>query len=156
MLLSMTGGLAACGNAVRGTQAGRLGITVDTAGRPVAIVLTCATATPEFDLYEGRTPSMSDDEPNVHRGTWTARAAFAGVQEVSLLTASAGWTRDGRPDLLESRRLFVLTGGIAEDNDAYLSQVSFRASDLNALSPDQVRTEDKVESRAEFGGYQCR
>jgi hypothetical protein len=155
LVLAMSG----CGNLITVHDAGQLGITVDDAGRPVIAVMSCAPATPVIDLSQGRTESDPDSRPNVHRGTWRATARFSGVERIALTAASDSgptWTAAGRPGTLEPGRLFVVTGGTAEDKDASLVGVSFRVDDLSRLSPDQIQVDGHVESLASFGAYRCR
>jgi hypothetical protein len=48
------------------------------------------------------------------------------------------------PTALEPNRLFILTGGTADDEKTYLRQASFRVGDLAQLSPDRIEIEGKA------------
>jgi hypothetical protein len=149
-------GLAACGNAITIHDAGQVGITVDHAGRPVIMVMTCAKSTPVIDMAEGRKESDPDSKPNVERGHWRARQAFSGVRNIALKKPEEGWLTTRDPGSLESDRLFIVGGGTVEDKNASLTPVDFRTPDLTRLSPDQVLVNGKVEPISAFGDYRCR
>jgi hypothetical protein len=151
----LVAGLSACGNWISVTDAGRVGITVDPARRPVIVVMTCGESTPVIGMAEGRNESDPDTEPNVERGQWRARQAFAGVQTFPLADPGANWVTVRRPEALETDTLFVVEGGTVEDEHASLGGVSFRIADLARLSPGQVQVEGKVEPLGTFGTYQC-
>ncbi len=143
-----------CGNAAVVHDAGQLGITVDAAGRPVIAVMSCAKATVWVNLSEGRQESQPGDQPNVQRASWRSRSSFAGVRTLAL-TGDGNWSSTGKAGSLQPDQLLVLGGGTAEDDDASLTPVSFRVSDLTGMSPDQVRIEGKTESLAGFGTHRC-
>jgi hypothetical protein len=149
-------GLSACGNWISVNDAGRVGITVDPAGHPVIAVMTCAESTPVIGMAEGRKESDPDTEPNVERGRWRARRAFAGVEMIPLAGPGENWETVRSPGALEVDRTFVVDGGTVEDEHASLGGVSFRIADLARLSPDRVQVEGKVESLGTFGAYRCR
>lgn len=148
-------GVSACGNLITVHDAGRVGITVDSAGHPVIAVMTCAKATPVIEMAEGRKPSDPDTKTNVQRGTWQARQEFAGVEMIALDKPGEIWTMKRNPGTLEADRLFVVDGGTTEDDNASLAGVSFRIPDLAQLTPNQVQVDGKVESISTFGSYRC-
>lgn len=149
-------GLSACGNWISVNDAGLVGITVDPAGHPVIAVMTCAESTPLIGMAEGRNESDPDTEPNVERGRWRARRAFAGVATIPLAGPGENWVTVRRPGALELDRTFVVDGGTVEDEHASLGGVSFRVADLARLSPGQIKVDAKIESLSTFGAYQCR
>jgi hypothetical protein len=149
-------GLSGCGNWLTVTDAGQLGITVDSAGAPVVAVVTCAEATPVIGMFEGRKKSDPDSKTNVQRGRWVARRAVLGVSTLALAAPGEIWRTTSSPGPLEPGRLFIVDGGTVEDDHAYLGGVSFRARDLATLSPDKVAVNGKIKSLTEFGSYQCR
>jgi hypothetical protein len=151
----LVAGLPACGNLISVTDAGRVGITVDAAGNPVIAVMTCTGSTPVIDLAEGRNESDPDTEPNVERGEWRARRAFAGVRTFLIADAGKDWVTARGPGTLETGKLFVVDGGTVEDEHASLGGVSFRITDLGRLSPGQVQVEGKVQPLSAFGAYRC-
>jgi hypothetical protein len=151
----LVAGLAACGNWISVTDAGRVGITVDAAKHPVIAVMTCGRSTPVIGMAEGRHESDPDTEPNVERGQWRAREAFIGVQTFPLADPGQNWVTIRRPGALETDNLFVVEGGTVEDQHASLGGVSFRIADLARLSPGQVQVEGRLESLSTFGTYQC-
>jgi hypothetical protein len=156
-LTLLTGGLTGgCGNLITVVDAGQLGITVDAAGGPVIAVMSCARATPVISMAEGRRPSDPDDQENVERGSWRARTSFAGVRQLPISAPGENWTTIGEPGTLESDRLFIVNGGTVEDDDASLTPVDFRTSDLARLAPGRVLVAGKVESLEAFGAYRCR
>jgi hypothetical protein len=148
-------GVSACGNWISVTYAGQVGITVDQAGQPVIAVMTCSKATPVIEMSEGRKKSDPDHTPNVQRGGWKARRAFAGVDKIALAAPGENWVTTRDPGALELDRLFVVDGGTIEDKTASLGGVSFHRQDLARLSPNQVQVDGKVESLTTFGAYQC-
>jgi len=152
----LVAGLSACGNLITVNDAGRVGITVDSARNPVIAVMTCGRSTPVITLAEGRKESDPDTEPNVERGEWRAGKAFVGVKTFPLARPGENWVTVRRPGTLEADRLFVVDGGTVEDKNASLGGVSFRTADLAHLSAGQVQVEGKVESLSTFGAYQCR
>jgi hypothetical protein len=147
--------LSACGNWISVTDAGRVGVTVDAAGHPVIAVMTCGESTPVIGMAEGRDESAPDAEPNVERGRWRAREAFAGVETFPLADPGENWVTVRRPGALETDKLFVVDGGTVEDEHASLGGVGFRSADLARLSPGQVQVEGRVESLDTFGAYRC-
>ena len=148
-------GGSACGNWISVSYAGQVGITVDQAGQPVIAVMTCSKATPVIELSEGRKKSDPDHTPNVQRGGWKARRAFAGVDKIALSSPGENWVTTLDPGGLELDRPFVVDGGTTEDENASLGGVSFHRQDLAQLSPNQVQVEGKVESMDAFGAYRC-
>jgi hypothetical protein len=147
--------LSACGNWITVHDAGQIGITVDTAGRPVVAVMTCSKATPVIEMAEGRKKSDPDNKANVSRGSWQARRAFNGVERLALAAPGGNWKTTSSPGRLESDRLFVVDGGTREDSNGSLGGVSFRTADLAALTPDKVQVNGKIKSWNAFGAYQC-
>lgn len=149
-------GLSACGNWVMSvTDAGQVGITVDGTGRPVIVVVTCATARPVITMFEGRKSSDPESKHNVQRGSWQARRGFSGVEMLALSAPGEDWKTTSSPGPLEPGTLFVVEGGTAEDEHASLGGASFRAEDLPSLSPDDVQVNGKSISLSAFGAYQC-
>ena len=148
-------GLSGCGNAITVHDAGQVGITVDQAGGPVIMIMTCAMATPVIDLAEGRKESDPSTKQNVERGLWRARKAFTGVKQFALRNPGEDWLMSRDPGPLEPDRLFIVDGGTAEDKNASLTPVDFRTPDLTRLSPDQVLVNGKVEPLSSFGDYRC-
>jgi hypothetical protein len=148
--------VSACGNAISyPDKVGQVGITVDQAGRPVIAVMTCSKATPVIQMHEGRKPSDPDTKENVKRGSWQARTAFAGVRNLAPTATDDTWVTASGAGSLESDRMFLVTGGIAEKKNTTMGGVSFRLSDLDRLSPDQVQVDTGVQSLSAFSAYHC-
>jgi len=118
--------------------------------------MTCGESTPVVGMAEGRKESDPDTDPNVERGRWRARQAFAGVETLPIADPGEKWVTVRGPGPLESDRLFVVDGGTVEDEHASLGAVGFRIADLARLSPGRVRTAERVESLSTFGAYRCR
>jgi hypothetical protein len=147
--------LSGCGNWISVTDAGQMGLTVDSAGRPVVAVMTCDTATPVIEMSEGRKPSDPDNAVNVPHGSWRARHAYAGVQKLALEAPGPAWRTTSRSGGLEPGTLFVVDGATVEDDNASLGGVSFHVRDLARLSPDAVQVNGRSTSWRAFGSYHC-
>lgn len=131
--------LTACGNAADAAILGRAGITVDEAGKPVAVVRVCHGEIDEIELLGDRA-GLADDEPNPVIGTWQAERGATGTVELHLTADNDGWT--GRPVAqLETGRTYVLAASDG-DADAEASQVSFTPAQLADLDAGQVIVAD--------------
>jgi hypothetical protein len=149
-------GVSGCGNLISyPDKVGQVGITVDQAGHPVIAVMTCSKATPVIGMFEGRKPSDPDTKENVKRGSWRARTAFAGVRSLTPTAPDDTWVIASAPGTLEADRVFVIDASIAEKENTTMGGVSFRLSDLDRLSPDQVQVDTGVQSLSTFSAYQC-
>jgi hypothetical protein len=148
-------GLTGCFNAITVTDAGRVGVTVDAAGKPVLLVMLCDKGTANVQLAEGRKESDPATKQNVERGAWTAVREFRGVRELSLSRPGALWTPANGAGNLDPEGLLIAEGGTEEDDTASLVPVDFRPANLVRLAPGKVLTSDGTVSRARFGRYTC-
>ncbi len=138
LLISSTT-LTACGNAADADILGRAGITVDGAGKPVAVVRVCHGEVDTVQLLGDRA-GLADDEPNPVIGTWQAERGATGTIELDLTADNAGWTGEPIPQL-DAGRTYVLAASDG-DADAEASQVSFTPAQLTGLDAGQVIVAD--------------
>ena len=122
-------GLSGCFNAITVTDAGRMGVTVDAAGRPVVLVMLCEKGRANVQLAEGRKESDPASQENVERGAWTTVRTFRGVEELSLARPGGLWDPRSGPGALDPDVLFVeddrvvTSAGTAAGIDACLHHV---------------------------------
>lgn len=143
--------LTGCGNDASATIVGTTGITVNEAGKPVALVALCEGSVDQVTISGDRT-GLAEDEPNPDIGTWKASEPDgSGVVTIDLgaLSADPDWTMGDVPALEEGRTYIAIAD--QSDADAEATQVTFSLADLTPLTPKQVLVRDsEVLTRAEF------
>lgn len=117
---------------------GALGVTVDTAGRPVLVVEACDGAATVITLSFDR-EGLTADEFNEDIARWTAAEPASGTSELVLHAPAAPWIGD-RVELPADRGF--VAGGQGEADTSVLTQVSFRSQDLAAMEPGLVYRND--------------
>lgn len=131
--------LTACGNAASADIVGTAAVTVDDAGRPVALVQVCHGWIDTVQVLGDR-EGLADDEPNPTLGTWRTESGRDGTVELVLGVVNDGWS--GPEELaLADGRTYVLTA-LDSDEDAEATQVSFTTAQLATLAPDHVLVGD--------------
>lgn len=145
-VLLASAALTACGNTADADILGRAGITVDSSGKPVAVVHVCHGQVDTIELLGDR-KGLADDAPNPVIGSWRADSGATGTIELGLTGPNDGWS--GPTDAsLEKGRTYVLNAS-ASDADAEASQVSFTPDQLADLDAGQVIVADgTVQDRA--------
>ncbi|MCW2748366.1 MAG: hypothetical protein JWP10_1508 [Nocardioidaceae bacterium] len=130
-------GLAGCGNAIRATINGRVGIAVDANGNPVVIVAACPEFLDTVTISEGR-EGLAETEPNKDVGTWNRNDHLAGVYELNLSKPDDSWSRLQPIELKPSTLYIVIAAQSKKDVEA--TQVSFYGRDVASLVPGRVYT----------------
>lgn len=129
---------AGCGNLVGDVeQVGRLGVTVDEAGKPVVLVEPCREGTARIDVSLGRSPGMDSEQKNEEVGSWTAAAASDKPSELEVTAPGDAW-KGPKVEPPQKTTHWILTGTFDGEDETSLAGLDFTGADLAALDTDTV------------------
>lgn len=125
-------GLTACGP----PSVGQVGIGVDDQGRPVGFVQVCSGHVDTARLF-------AEPEPDIDKwlGGWNVDPVVTNASSWSLERGGGGWSAPNPLPALTEGTVYSLNAG-ARDNSGTAGYVLFTLSDLEAMSPGQVRYYD--------------
>lgn len=157
-LTLVAGLMSGCGIAPTTEIIGMAAVTVDHDGNPVLLVRVCKDSIDTVSIFAQR-DGLSADEPNPVVASWTSDRAVGGTIEVPVQRPPVGWTPDpstpDSPSFSQGKGYIVLAG--SSQQDAEVTQVSFRGGDLRGLTADQVLVRHShTWSRQAFARDACR
>src|SRR5690606_27192746 len=105
---------------------GRIGITVDQQGQPVAVIAICHDSVDQAELFLGR-EGLKEDEANPVVATWKASDRITGTSRLSFAAPDGSW-QPNKAVSVEPEKHYIITAS-RSDADVEAAQVDFFSGD---------------------------
>jgi hypothetical protein len=149
--------LTGCGNTVTVEVIGMAAVAQSGDGSPVLLVKVCKDNIDTISVFASR-KGLSADQPNPLVASWTSDHPVSGTIQLSIEQPGAGW-RPG-PSTPAGLTFGLAQGYVvlaqSSQQDAEVTQVSFRGRALHELKPGQVLVRNShIWSRERFEREAC-